>query len=247
MRLKDKVAIVTGGGRGIGRAVSAAFAKEGARVVVAEYDEGPGIETADLIKKGGGEAVAVAADVTKGEDIEKVVKTAKETFGGVDILVNNAGVIMPAMLHKMTMEQFDRVVEVHLRGAFMCIRAVVPSMVEKKYGKIINVTSSAAIMGTIGQVNYSAAKGAVISLTKSAARELASFNITVNCVAPSAATRMTEKIMTDEKLAPIYLERVPMKRWAQPGEIAPAFVFFASDDSSYVTGQVLCVDGGMAM
>jgi 3-oxoacyl-[acyl-carrier protein] reductase len=247
MKLKDRVAIVTGGGRGLGRAVSIALAAEGAKVVIAEYDEDPGKEVAKEIKDNGGEALSIKADVTNKEDIEKVAKTAIDTFGQIDILVNNAGIIKPAMLHKMTMEDFNKVIEVHVSGAFMCIQSVVGHMRERNYGKIINVTSAAGLVGTIGQVNYSAAKGAVASLTKSAARELARYNITVNCIAPSAATRMTEKIMTDEKFKNIYLERVPMKRWAEPEEVAPAFVFFASDDSSYITGQILCVDGGMVM
>lgn len=247
MKLKDKVAIVTGGGRGIGRAISLLFAAEGAKVVVAEYDEEPGVEVAGEIKSSGGEAISVNVDVTDREKVDDMVKTALDNFGQIDILVNNAGVIMPAMLHKMSMEQFDRVVDVHLRGAFICLQAVSENMRERKYGKVINVTSSAGIAGTIGQINYSSAKGAVISLTKSAAKELARYNITVNCIAPSAATRMTEKIMTDEKFKDMYLERVPMRRWAEPDEIAPAFLFLASDDSSYITGQVLCVDGGMVM
>lgn len=247
MKLKDKVAIVTGGGRGIGRAVSLLFAAEGARVVVVEYDEEPGKEVAGEIESSGGEAISVNGDVTDRGKVDDMAKTALDKFGRIDILVNNAGVIMPAMLNKMTMEQFDKVMDVHVRGAFMCIQAVSENMMEKNYGKIINVTSSAGIMGTIGQINYSSAKGAVISLTKSAARELARYNITVNCIAPSAATRMTEKIMNDEKFKKMYLERVPMRRWAEPDEIAPAFLFLASDDSSYITGQVLCVDGGMVM
>ncbi len=247
MKLKDRVAIVTGGGRGLGRAVSIALAGEGANVVIAEYDEDPGREVVKEIKNSKGEAISIKADVTNREDIERVVKSAIDTFGHVDILVNNAGIIKPAMLHKMTMEDFNKVIEVHVGGAFMCIQSVVGHMRERNYGKIINVTSAAGLVGTIGQVNYSAAKGAVASLTKSAARELARYNITVNCIAPSAATRMTEKIMTDEKLKDIYLERIPMRRWAEPDEVAPAFVFFASDDSSYITGQILCVDGGMVM
>jgi 3-oxoacyl-[acyl-carrier protein] reductase len=247
MKLKDKVAIVTGGGRGIGKAISLSFAAEGAKVVIFEYDEEPGKEAVGEIQDAGGEAISITGDVTDTDSVGNLVGTALYTFGRIDILVNNAGVIMPAMLHKMTMEQFDRVMDVHVRGAFMCVQAVSRHMMEQKYGKIINVTSSAGLVGTIGQINYSSAKGAVTSLTKSAAKELARYNITVNCIAPSAATRMTEKIMNDEKFKQMYLERVPMRRWAEPDEIAPAFVFLASDDSSYITGQILCVDGGMVM
>jgi len=247
MRLKDRVAFVTGSGRGLGKGVVEAFAKEGAKVVIAEYDFDVASETANEIEKRGGSALAVKTDVSSRTSVKEAVEKAVSKFGGVDILVNNAGIIMPAMLHKMTDEQFDRVIAVHLKGTLVCIQSVIPYMIEKKYGRIINVTSMAGIQGTIGQINYSSAKGGIISMTKSAARELARYNITVNCIAPSAATKMTETIRTDEKFKEKYLARIPLARWAEPEEIAPAFVFFASGDASYITGQVLNVDGGMVM
>lgn len=247
MKLKDRVAIVTGAGRGLGKGIAEAFAREGAKVVIAEYDLDVASETASEIEKSGGVALAVKTDVASRTSVKEAVEKTVSQFGGVDILVNNAGIIMPAMLHKMTDEQFDKVLAVHLKGTFICIQSVIPYMIEKKYGRIVNVTSAAGILGTIGQINYSSAKGGIISMTKSAAKELARYNITVNCIAPSAATKMTETIRTDEKFKDKYISRIPLGRWAEPGEVAPAFVFFTSDDASYITGQVLNVDGGVVM
>jgi 3-oxoacyl-[acyl-carrier protein] reductase len=158
--------------------------------------------------------------------------------------VNNAGVIAPAMFAKMTAEQFQLVLDVHVGGTFTVSQAVLPFLAVDGTGRIINVTSAAGLVGTIGQVNYGAAKAAVVGLTKSLAKELAKKQITVNAVAPLAATAMTENIRTNEKLAAKTLSRIPLGRWAHPDEIAATFVFFASDAASYITGQVLPVDGG---
>jgi 3-oxoacyl-[acyl-carrier protein] reductase len=176
-----------------------------------------------------------------------MVATVEERFGRVDILVNNAGIIRPAMLHKMTEEQWDAVLGVHLKGSFNCLQAVAPGMMERGYGRIINLTSTAGVQGTIGQINYSAAKAGILGLTMSAAKELAKYGITVNAVAPGAATPMTETIRTDERFKEKYLDRIPMGRWAEPDEIAPVFLFFASDAASYVTGQMLAADGGLTI
>ncbi len=176
-----------------------------------------------------------------------MVTAVRARFGRVDILVNNAGIIRPAMLHKMTAAQWDEVLAVHLTGSFNCLQAVAPGMIERHYGRIINVTSAAGVLGTIGQINYSAAKAGILGLTMSAARELAKYGITANAIAPGAATPMTETIRTDERFKEKYLDRIPLGRWAEPDEIAPVFVFFASDASAYVTGQVLAADGGMTM
>ncbi len=249
MRLKDKIALVTGSSRGVGRAVALAFAKEGAKVVVNySSSEKAAMEVVDKIKEMGSDAIAVKADVSKKEDVEALIKAGVEKFGRIDILVNNAGFTRPALLINMTEEQWDAVVDIHMKGTFLCSQAAAKYMIEQKSGKIINVASVAGVVGTVGQVNYSAAKGGIISMTKSIARELARYNICCNVISLGVVeTEMTEKIRTDEKLREIYLNRILLKRFAKLEDITPAFVFFASDESNYITGQLLCVDGGYGM
>jgi 3-oxoacyl-[acyl-carrier protein] reductase len=179
--------------------------------------------------------------------VEAAAAKVNAAWGRIDILVNNAGITRTAMLHKMTPEQWNQVVAVHLTGAFNCLQAVVGGMIERRYGRIIYVTSAAGVLGTIGQINYSAAKAGILGMTKSTAKELARYNITANAIAPGAATPMTEVIRTDEKFKDKYLDRIPLGRWAEPEEIAPVFLFFASDASAYVTGQILAADGGMTI
>lgn len=244
MKLEGKVAVITGAGQGIGRAVAVAFAKEGAKVALAARTESSLSEVVEQIANVGGEAMAVKTDVSNIADVENLFAKAIEKFGHVDIVVNNAGVSRPAMLWKMTQQQWDEVINIHLKGTFNCMQVAAKHMMERKSGKIINVTSSAGLVGTIGQVNYSAAKAGIVGLTKSGARELAQYNINVNCISPMAATSMTEKIRTQPDLAEKYLDRMVLRRWAEPEEIAPSFVFLASSDSDYMTGQVLRVDGG---
>ncbi|RPI76538.1 MAG: 3-oxoacyl-ACP reductase FabG [Desulfobacteraceae bacterium] len=249
MRLKDKIALVTGSSRGVGKAIAIGYAKEGAKVMV-NYtsNENAAKEVVESIKKFGGSAIALKADVAKKAEAESLVKATVDQFGGIDILVNNAGFTRPAMMSKMTEEQWDEVVDLHMKGAFFCAQAAAKHMSQKKSGKIINITSPAGTVGTVGQINYSAAKGGVISMTKSMARELAKDNVCVNVISLGiVATDMTEKIRTDEKLKEIYMNRILLKRFAEAEDIAPAFVFFASDNSSYITGQLLCVDGGYGM
>jgi 3-oxoacyl-[acyl-carrier protein] reductase len=249
MRLKDKTALVTGSSRGVGRAVALGFAKEGANVVV-NYtsNEKAANEVVEAIQSMGSKAVAVKADVAQKSDAETLVKTGIETFGRLDILVNNAGFTRPAMMIKMAEEQWDAVVDIHLKGAFLCSQAAALQMKEQNSGKIINVTSVAGLVGTVGQINYSAAKGGILSMTKSIARELARYNVCANVISLGiVATDMTEKIRSDEKLKEIYMNRILLKRFAEPDDISPAFVFLASDESNYITGQLLCVDGGYGM
>ena len=244
MMLVDRVAIVTGAAQGIGAAVAAAYVKEGARVVIADLD---GAAAAATAKQLGNAAIGVACNVGERASVDAMVAAAVARLGHVDILVNNAGITRTAMLHKMTMEQWQAVVNVHLTGTFNCTQAVVGGMMERRWGRIINVTSAAGLVGTIGQVNYSAAKAGILGFTKSCARELARHGIVVNAIAPGAATPMTEVIRTDDRFKEKYLERIPMGRWAEPEEVTPAFVFFASPGASYVTGQILSADGGLSI
>ena len=249
MKLKDKIALVTGSSRGIGRAVALAYAKEGAKVVV-NYtsNEKAANEVVEAIEKMDSQAIAVKADVARKAETERLVQAGIDQFGRIDILVNNAGFGRPAMMLKMEEDQWDQVIDIHLKGAFLCSQAAGRHMKEQKSGKIINVSSVAGLVGTVGQINYSAAKGGVLSMTKSMARELARYNVCVNVISLGiVATDMSEKIITDEKLSEIYMNRILLKRFAEPEDISPAFVFFASDESNYITGQLLCVDGGYGM
>ena len=249
MRLKDKIAVVTGASRGVGRAIALAYAREGANVVV-NYasNEAAADQVVREIEALGRKAVKIQGDVSRKEEATAVVQAAKDHFGRLDILVNNAGFSKPAMLLKMTEEQWDQVVDLHLKGAFLCSQAAAQIMKEQKSGKMINVTSVAGLVGTVGQINYSAAKGGLLSFTKSAARELARYNICVNVISLGiVATDMTEKIRSDEKLKEIYMRRILLERFAEPDDITPAFVFLASDEANYITGQLLCVDGGYGM
>lgn len=246
MRLEGKSAIVTGSGRGIGRAVAIKFAQEGADVVV-NYTQRPDTanETAREIEKLGRQAVVVKADVSKKEDVDNMVKTALERLGKIDILVNNAGISKPAMLYKMTEEEWDKVVDIHLKGAFLCTRAIANHMRERKYGKIINVISTAGVYGTVGQINYASAKAGLIGFTKSASRELGRYGINVNCIEIGVIeTEMTEKIRSDPKLRELYMGRIQLQRFGTFDDVSPLFVFLASDESSYITAQVIGVDGG---
>jgi len=249
MQLKDKIALVTGSSRGIGRAVALAYAKEGAKVVV-NYtsNEKAAKEVVEAIDNMDSQAIAVKADVAKKVEAERLVQAGIDQFGRIDILVNNAGFGRPAMMLKMEEDQWDQVIDIHLKGAFLCAQAAGRHMKEQKSGKIINVSSVAGLVGTVGQINYSAAKGGVLSMTKSMARELARYNVCVNVISLGiVATDMSEKIRSDEKLSEIYMNRILLKRFAEPEDISPAFVFFASDESNYITGQLLCVDGGYGM
>ena len=246
-KLDGKVIIVTGSGRGLGRGTAIMMAKEGASVVVNDVDDSAN-EVVKEIQAAGGKATAVIGGVGTKEVAEKLVNTAVQEFGKLDVLVNNAGIIRDQMLVKMEEEQWDAVINVHLRGAFLNTQAAVKHMIENKIkGRIINITSSAGLYGNIGQANYSAAKAGQLGLTKSNAKELVRFGICVNAVAPAAQTAMTES-MPEKVRAMMYKQLAATsttQKMGQPEDVAPTIIFLASDDSYFVTGQVICAMGSI--
>ena len=253
-RLEDKVCIVTGSGRGIGRAVALAFAAEGAHVVVNDMDADAAKETANEITSQGVRAEVNTDAIGTVEAADSLLATALDAFGRVDVLVNNAGILRDKMLHNMSEEDFDLVIKVHLRGTWACGRAVVQhwrplakGVPDPPHRKIVNVTSPSGLIGAVGQSNYAAAKMGIVGLTKTWAKELGRLRINVNAVSPTALTAMTQPLLEDPVAAEKRLARFALGRYGDPEEIAPAFVYLASKESDYVTGQVLCVDGGLVI
>lgn len=246
-RLADRAVLITGAAGGIGSAVAHRFAAEGAAVGVADYNEKSAADVAADINSRGGRALGLSVDVTDRDAAAAAVTQFRRWAGRVTGLVNVAGNSRFAMFDKLTQVDWRAVLAVHLDGTYHCCRAVVDHLPVDGRGRIINVTSAAGLTGTIGQANYGAAKAGIIGLTKSLAKELGPRAITVNAVAPLALTAMTSNITADDKLRDMYLKRIALRRVADPDETAGAFVFLASDDASYVTGQVLCVDGGLVM
>ena len=243
----EKTALVTGASRGIGRAIALALASKGFAVAL---NYAGSHDAAEAVKKeiedAGGKAFTVQGDVSKSEDVDRIFKTVKDEFGGLDVLVNNAGINRDALLIRMKESNWDDVIATDLKSDFRTTKAAAAMMMRKRKGSIINISSVVGIMGNIGQANYAAAKAGVIGLTKACAKEMAARNIRVNAVAPGfIETAMTDGI--PEKIREGMIASIPMGRMGQPEDIARAVCFLASDDASYITGQVLVVDGGLVM
>jgi 3-oxoacyl-(acyl-carrier-protein) reductase len=245
MKLKDKVALITGAGSGIGEATALRFSQEGAKVVINDVNMESANRVLESIKNQGGEAMVLKADISKKDEVDGMVEQIIEHFGRLDILVNNAGINRDAFAKKMTEEQWDSVIAINLKGTFLCCQAAIAAMGKQNSGRIIN-TSSIGALGNMGQANYAASKSGVIGLTKTLALECARNNITVNAVAPGATkTPMTVKM--PEEIMQTITDKIPLKRWAEPQEIANLHAFLASDEAAYITGQIIFVDGGISV
>ncbi|RBW70873.1 3-oxoacyl-ACP reductase FabG [Bacillus taeanensis] len=246
MRLKDKVAIVTGAGNGIGRETVLLFAKEGAKVVIADFAEESGKNVLQEVKNQGGEGIFKKVNVASKESVDEMVKAAVEAYGTVDILVNNAGITRDGMLTKLEAEDWQKVIDVNLSGVFYCTQAVVPTMIEKGKGKIISTSSVSGVYGNVGQTNYAATKAGVVGMTKTWAKELGRKGINVNAVAPGfIETGMVAAV--PEKVIEKVIAKVPMQRLGKPLDIAQAYLYLASEESNYVNGTTLHVDGGIVL
>ncbi|SNB45642.1 3-oxoacyl-[acyl-carrier-protein] reductase [Geobacter sp. DSM 9736] len=243
---QGKVAVITGASRGIGRSIALSLAAAGAKIVAVDVNLEGTKALADEIKAAGGEAVGVQGNVTVAADADRMMDEAVAAFGRVDILVNNAGITRDALLLRMKEDEWDAVIDVNLKGAFLCTRAAAKVMTKQRYGRIINIASVVGQMGNIGQANYCASKAGLMGLTRSNARELARRNVTVNAVAPGfIATDMTDAL--PEKVKQELLAQIPLERLGTADDIANAVLFLAMENSAYITGQVLAVNGGMYM
>lgn len=243
MDFTGKTVLVTGGARGIGRAIAEAFVHKGANVVICDIDpEAVSAAAAEM----GGRALGIKADVTNGAEVEGLVEQSVAKFGRLDILVNNAGITRDTLLIRMDEKDWDLVLDINLKGAFLCTKAAARVMMKQRYGRIVNISSIIGLIGNAGQANYAASKAGLFGLTKSTARELGSRNVTVNAVAPGfIETEMTKRL--SEAARGAMLDKVVLGRPGEPADVAATVLFLASDEAAYVTGQVLSVDGGLAM
>jgi len=243
-RLDNKVSIVTGSTRGIGKDISLEIARRGAKVVISGRDLARAEEVKGEIENKGGKAIVIPADVSKSEEAQNLINKTLEIWDQIDILVNNAGITKDNLIMRMPETDWDEVINVNLKGTFNCIKSVTRQMMKQRSGRIINITSVVGLMGNPGQSNYAASKAGIVGLTKSIARELSSRNITCNAIAPGyIETEMTKKL--DQKIKEALKERIPLGRLGQGKDVAKLAAFLASEDASYITGQVFNVDGGM--
>lgn len=247
MRLKDRVAIITGGARGIGKKISQTFLKEGASVYIFDVNEEEGARTVGELQPAyDGKVIFFKVDITDEKNVEQSIEKIIEAEGRIDILVNNAGITRDNLILRMSLEDWKKVIDINLTGAFICSKHTVKYMVKNRSGKIINISSIVGVHGNAGQSNYSASKAGIIGLTKTLARELAGRNILVNAIAPGyIETEMTEKL--SDKIKEKLMEQIPIGRLGSVDDVAKTALFLASDDSNYITGTVINLDGGMGI
>jgi meso-butanediol dehydrogenase/(S,S)-butanediol dehydrogenase/diacetyl reductase len=248
MRLENKIAIITGGGDGLGQASAVLFAKEGASVVVADMDPARGMKTVDMIKNQNGEAMFVEVDVSKEDSVKNMVEKVVDAYGRIDILVNSAGIFIEATVLNTSVEDWDKIMAVNLRGIFLGCKYVIPEMIKAGKGSIVNIGSEAGITGWENATAYAASKGGVVNMTRCLALDFAEHNIRANCVCPGTTeTPMLKKalaIAPDPKKARRFFEARPLLRLGRPEEIAAGILYLASDESLYATGAILSIDGG---
>lgn len=245
-QLDEQVALVTGASRGIGAVIAQRLARDGARVAINyQTSEAAASRVARLIVEAGGEAVGMSGDVSKEEDADALVKSVIERWGRVDILVNNAGITRDRLLLRMTSDDWDRVLEVNLRGAFLCTKYVMPHLIRRRQGRVVNISSVVGIGGNPGQANYAASKAGLIGFTKAVAREVASRNITVNALAPGFIDTGGMVDQMTEEAKKTVLGRIPMERFGSADDVAEAVSFLCGPGAGYITGQVITIDGGM--